>query len=106
MRRAPLLSVLLLAACTRAPEPPAPIEIRTVKVELPDDAVTFEGPHADLLNGNCTACHSAEMALTQPDLTAEQWTATVKKMREVYKAPIDEADVPRIATALVRLSRE
>ena len=105
-RRVWLVPLLALAACDRAPEAPAPVRLQTVKVELPTDPAYFEGPHAELLNGNCTACHSAEMALTQPDLTTEQWAATVRKMREVYKAPIAEGDVPRIAAALAGLRRE
>jgi hypothetical protein len=36
------------------------------------------------------------MILTQPRLTQDQWKGVIKKMREVYKAPIDpaaEADI-------------
>ena len=32
--------------------------------------------------------------------TAEQWRAEVAKMREVYKAPVADADVPSIVAYL------
>jgi hypothetical protein len=34
-----------------------------------------------VVNGNCLACHSAGMVLTQPALSAAQWRAEVEKMR-------------------------
>ena len=40
------------------------------------------------------------MALTQPALSADQWKATVTKMRETYKAPVAEKDVPAIVAYL------
>ncbi len=57
-----------------------------------------------MINANCTSCHSASMALTQPALTADQWTATVTKMKEVYKAPVSEKDIPSIVDYLTALS--
>lgn len=99
-----LLAIAVLAACGGAA--PAPVKLKSVKVELPAEEAFFEGAGADTLNANCTACHSAEMVMHQPDLTEAQWTATVTKMREVYKAPIEEGDVPQIAAALVALRRD
>lgn len=63
----------------------------------PDEAVYPDGPNVALVNQRCLACHSASMALTQPKLTAEQWTAIVTKMREVYHAPVAENEVAPIA---------
>ncbi|MGJ3627640.1 hypothetical protein AB5I41_12915 [Sphingomonas sp. MMS24-JH45] len=40
------------------------------------------------------------MILNQPRLTAEQSQATVTKMREVYKAPVADAEVPAIVAYL------
>lgn len=78
--------------------------LASTSVDLPaDEAVYPAGPHADVVNANCTACHSASMALTQPTLTADQWKATVTKMRDVYKAPIAEQDVPAILAYLTAL---
>ena len=45
-----------------------------------------DGPGSDLVNGNCLACHSAGMVLTQPALSPMQWRAEVEKMRTAYKA--------------------
>lgn len=78
--------------------------LASTSVVLPAEAATFPaGPHADAVNANCTACHSASMALTQPALSADQWKATVIKMREVYKAPIAEQDVPAILAYLTAM---
>jgi hypothetical protein len=73
-----------------------------VTVALPDEEPMFTGPDADLLNANCVACHSAEMILTQPRMTAEQWGHSISKMRTVYKAPIEDADAAKLPAALVR----
>ncbi len=78
--------------------------LASTSVVLPAEAAIFPaGPHADAVNANCTACHSASMALTQPALSADQWKATVTKMREVYKAPIAEQDVPAILAYLTAM---
>lgn len=70
-------------------------------ITLPADDTHFPAAAgSDLLEANCTACHSASMVLTQPPLKPEQWQATVTKMREVYKAPIAERDVPALVGAL------
>jgi len=87
-----LLPIILGAAAALQP----------LELTLPDDDVQFSGPDADLLNGNCTACHSAEMVLLQPKMTAEQWGHSVTKMRTVYKAPISDEDATALPAALVR----
>lgn len=89
--------ILLLAAAAAAPT-----SLKSVAVDLPTDETEFTGPDADLLNANCTACHSATMILYQPRMDAKAWTASITKMRQVYKAPIEEADVPKLAEALAR----
>lgn len=90
-----LLLALLLAAPTLPP----------VSVTLPDDDAIFAGPDADLLNANCTACHSSEMVLTQPLMTEQAWAASVAKMRTIYKAPIEDADAAALPAALARAQR-
>lgn len=78
--------------------------LASASVELPDDTGTYpDGPHADVINANCTSCHSASMALTQPALSANQWKAEVTKMREVYKAPVPESAVPDIVAYLTSM---
>lgn len=80
----------------------APVALKTVEVQMPSDEPQFAGPDADLLNANCAACHSAEMILAQPRMTEEQWHHSVEKMRNVYKAPIEDADATKLPAALVR----
>lgn len=95
-----------------APSGPAPSNVAfggftltSAAIELPiDDQQYPDGPHADVINANCTSCHSASMALTQPALTADQWKATVTKMKEVYKAPVSEKDIAAIVDYLTALS--
>lgn len=86
-----------LAAATAAP-----VTLQSVDVTLPVDESWFTGPDADLLNANCTACHSPSMVLLQPGMDAQGWGHSVTKMRHVYKAPIEETDVPKLIEALVR----
>jgi hypothetical protein len=90
------MKALLLIAALAAP----------VTVTLPDEEPMFTGPDADLLNANCLACHSAEMVLAQPKMTAEQWGHSVAKMRAVYKAPIEDADAAKLPEALARVQDE
>jgi len=86
MRRVTGLAVLLLC-CAAAP----------VRVTLPVNDAVFPSlgagaPSPEAVNANCLSCHSVEMVMMQPKLTEAQWTATVKKMRTVMKAPIAESD--------------
>jgi mono/diheme cytochrome c family protein len=74
-------------------------------VDLPEDDQQYPaGPHAEVINANCTSCHSASMALSQPALSEDQWKAIVTKMRETYKAPVADKDVPAIIAYLTGLS--
>ena len=79
--------------------------LASTSVDLPTDEAQYpDGLHADVINANCTSCHSASMALNQPPLSADQWTAEVTKMREVYKAPVAAAEVPAIVAYLTAMS--
>ena len=79
--------------------------LASTSVDLPaDDQLYPDGPHADVINANCTSCHSASMALNQPPLSADQWKAEVTKMREIYKAPVPAAAVPAVVSYLVNMS--
>ena len=99
------LAVAGLALCAAAnpslAAPPATIVLRSQSVQLPtSDAMFPGGRQAEAINNNCLACHSTEMVLTQPKLTRPQWQAEVDKMRSVYKAPIEIADIPAIVDYL------
>ncbi len=82
------------------------VTLSSVSAVFPDQARTFPGPEADVLNNNCLACHSAGMVLTQPRLSRADWQAEANKMRATYKAPIAEVDVSAIVNALVNLSSQ
>lgn len=96
-------------AATSAAPPPSSVSgngftLASIDIALPIDAATYPaGPNVDVVNANCTACHSTSMVLNQPRLTAEQWTATVTKMREVYHAPLADRDVPAIIAYLTAM---
>jgi hypothetical protein len=78
-----------------------------VSIELPRDFVPFAdipgGPGAAAINGNCLSCHSAEMVMNQPVLTAPEWQGEITKMRTVYKAPVDPADDAAIIAWLLAM---
>lgn len=74
---------------------------KSMTVDLPADAATFpDGPNVKTVTQNCLACHSADMVLDQPLLPRATWTAEVTKMRNVYKAPINDADAVLIVDYL------
>ena len=74
----------------------------TVSIKLPTELVPFQpGTGYYVTNVNCSTCHSAAYVYTQPPLTKAQWNAEVLKMKNVYKAPIADADVATIVDYLV-----
>jgi cytochrome c5 len=106
MMRAAAPLLMLLGSCGDASAPAERFSMVPVAAPLPADDEFFEGPDADLLNAQCTACHGATMVTYQPRQSAAGWAKTVAKMREVYKAPIAEEEVPGIVRALAALSAE
>lgn len=92
------MKLLLIALLATA----VPQTLQSVEVSLPDDETQFAGPDADLLNGNCTACHSPAMVFYQPRMDAAHWAESVKKMRETYKAPIEDVDAAKLPAALAQ----
>ncbi len=95
IRKLPAAVLVLLAAL---PAAAAPIVLKSVSVELPADSdrPLPAGPGQDVFAAACLACHSAGMVINQPRLGRAEWTATVAKMRNAYKAPIDDDDARRI----------
>ena len=61
------------------------------------------GPGVDVVTANCMSCHTPGQILTQPKLTRAEWVGEVAKMVTVYKAPVDQADVPAIVAYLTAL---
>lgn len=107
MRAAAILPALaLLAACERAPE----VTFEDASITLPDDPPGFADlpdlPGRDAVIANCTACHSPSTMLQQPQVPREKWESQVKKMVEVYKAPVDPDAVPAIVDYMVAVQAQ
>jgi len=50
---------------------------------------------------NCVACHSAEYMLYQPPNAGRPyWDAMTKRMKAVFNAPLNDADIPEIVDYL------
>jgi mono/diheme cytochrome c family protein len=96
---APVLATAAIAALGFGPGAAAPISYT-----LPDETAAFKpGPNLDVVQNNCTACHSADYVQSQPrgpKYKKDFWQAEVTKMIKVYGAPINEADVPKIVEYL------
>lgn len=88
------------------PPPPSSVSaggftLVSSSIDMPiDDQQYPDGLNADIINANCTSCHSASMAMTQPALAPDQWKGIVTKMRDVYKAPVSEKDMTAIVSYL------
>lgn len=95
MKKIVLSLAALLAFGSIAAEAP-----KSVKIDLSNPGPYFTGEGSDPINANCTACHSAEMVLAQPPLAKATWQAEVTKMVKVYKASVDEKDIPAIVEYL------
>ena len=101
-----ILILALLSAVAAVPitgHAQSPLTLKSVSIDLPDRGTMFSGPGSDVVNNNCLACHSAGMVLNQPALSAAAWQAEAEKMIHVYKAPVDEKDVPAIVAYLARI---
>jgi mono/diheme cytochrome c family protein len=75
-----------------------------VGYKVPEETAAFKpGTGLEVVQGNCTACHSADYIKTQPrgeKFKKDFWAAEVTKMIKVYGAPIDDADVGKIVDYL------
>ena len=75
-------------------------------IELPPDGVQLKPsdlPGYAKAQVNCVACHSAEYMLYQPPSAPRAyWDAMAKRMKLVFNAPIDDADIPVIVDYLVK----
>ena len=80
------------------------VTLRSVSVNFPGSNIAFPGgSKAYVINDDCLLCHSAGMALNQADLSQTAWHHVVEEMRNAFKAPIAEEDVPTIVDYLVNL---
>jgi sulfite dehydrogenase (cytochrome) subunit B len=95
------LSAFLASALIAAPA------LATVKtIVLPPDGMYLKPsplPGYAKAQGNCVACHSAEYMWYQPPSAPRgYWDAMVKRMKAVFKAPINDSDMPDIVDYLVK----
>ena len=105
--RKPIIATVCLTTSLLLPTPAWVQEqpkFKSTTVDLPaGDAMFPGGTTADAINNNCLACHSADMVLDQPALPRATWEAEVRKMVNVYKAPVDESDVAVIVDYLAKI---
>jgi sulfite dehydrogenase (cytochrome) subunit B len=75
-------------------------------IVLPPDGVQLKSsglPGFAKAQTECVGCHSAEYMLYQPPSAPRPyWEAMVKRMKAVFKAPLDDADIPVIVDYLVK----
>jgi mono/diheme cytochrome c family protein len=75
-------------------------------IDLPPDGVQLKPsalPGYAKAQASCVVCHSAEYLQYQPATAPRPyWDAMVKRMKTVFKAPIDEADMPAIVDYLAK----
>ena len=98
MQRIVLLATTLAVVGVAGSAFAAPIDYK-----IPDEVATFKpGPNLEVVQANCTACHSSDYVATQPPMKDKKafWQAEVTKMIKVYGAPIDDADVGKIVDYL------
>ncbi|MBL7948956.1 MAG: cytochrome c [Bacteroidia bacterium] len=102
--RYPFALLLVFYACSRPAEPVArvrttdPIPLSAVRTELP------EHPDKMLVMANCLPCHSLAYIANQPPMKREAWKKTVRKMIDVFGAPVpDTAVAERITDYLASI---
>ena len=99
MRHRIVLTLVTLASLSVASAYAVP-----VSYTLQEETAAFKpGTNLEVVQNNCTACHSADYIKTQPrgeKFKKDFWQAEVTKMIKVYGAPIDDADVSKIVDYL------
>ena len=104
LHRTALRAVAMMASVAAIAGISVAVRAKPVSYELPPETAAFKpGPNLEVVQGNCTACHSADYIKTQPQgptFKKDFWQAEVMKMIKVYGAPIDEADVGKIVEYL------
>src|ERR1700738_1304669 len=102
LRRMVMKRQLLLALAAAASLGAAPAFAAPVNYTLPEETAVFKpGPNLEVVQNNCTACHSADYIKTQPrGLKKDFWQGEVAKMIKAYGAPIEDADVGKVVDYL------
>jgi hypothetical protein len=94
--------LVLLAAAALCGSAPAVTKV----IQLPPDSEQLRPsalPGYAKAQAQCVACHSAEYMLYQP-ATAPRgyWENMVKRMKTVFRAPVNDEDIPVIVDYLVK----
>ena len=93
------VSVTALATSGAALAAPKTIDLPADGVQLRPSAL----PGYAKAQAACVACHSAEYMQYQPPTAARPyWDAMVKRMKTVFNAPVDDADMPALVDYLVK----
>ena len=103
MKHQIIMGALFAAAVLASPlaQAKTAIALKSVNVDLPQSSRALpDGPGLETVKNNCLTCHSSGMILTQPRMPKAAWQAEVAKMRNVYKAPVSDKDVPDIVAYL------
>jgi hypothetical protein len=84
----------------------SPLRAATKTFQPPTDLVQLKPsplPGYGKAQAACVSCHSAEYLAYQPPSAARPyWDAMVKRMKVVFKAPLDDADIPVIVDYLAK----
>ena len=86
-----------------APVNPHPMTLHSARISLPRSTYhrTFPpGKGADLANGYCRICHSADFVYVQPPLSKKTWHVEVVKMQKAFKCPLPDSDVNELVAYL------
>jgi len=81
----------------------AGVAAQQISIKLPQDNALSQlrpGPAEEVVRRNCSLCHSTDYIATQPHLDAARWEGEVRKMIQVFGAPINSSDAKTIAEYL------
>jgi mono/diheme cytochrome c family protein len=102
MRRTSIISAISIASILSF----GAATVAAKSIQLPPDGAQLKSsslPGFSATLHNCVACHSAEYMLYQPPTAARPyWDTMVKRMKTVFKAPIDDANMLVIVDYLVK----
>jgi len=106
MRKGPIMKLLRVAPALLTAALALPAGSAPKSITLPPDGVQLKAsplPGYAKAQAQCVACHSAEYLQYQPPTAARPyWEAMVKRMKTVFKAPIDDADIPVLVDYLAK----
>lgn len=72
-----------------------------VSITLPPETGVYKtAPGVEVVQANCLTCHSTEYVSSQPPMPRKFWEANVKKMKEKFGAPIQDAQVAALVDYL------